>query len=200
MKLRLSIALACLLLISQTTFAQSPRVSDLATSAPMPSPTWDTSLQGKWTYRSYRNRADIVVNNDDPAVVALVPLLGQGATTAAYWLKAYNLIFGEGVMTYDPPVGNTLTGNFDMGGGYVLDLKGTMQTLPSGDIEIVVFGTGRPGTKTDNWEYDYRATTTPKWPSGINQVPSLVGTVIRAKPHDGGAAGVVASFVAIKQQ
>jgi hypothetical protein len=74
-----------------------------------------------------------------------------------------------------------------------------MQTSSAGDITIEVFGTGRSGTKTDNWEYDYRAATTPKWPNGVNQVPTLVGTVIRAKPHDGGAAGVVASFIAIKQ-
>jgi hypothetical protein len=85
-----------------------------------------------------------------------------------------------------------------MGGGLVLDLKGTMQTTPSGDIGIVVIGTGRSGTKTDGWEYDYQATTTPKWPNGVDQVPTLVGTVIRAKPHNGAPAGVVASFIAIK--
>jgi hypothetical protein len=102
-------------------------------------------------------------------------------------------------MTFDPPIANSVTGNFDMGGGYVLDLKGTMQTSSSGDIAVEIFGTGRAGTKTENWEYDYKASTTPKWPNGVNQVPSLVGTVIRAKPHDGGAAGVVASFIAIKQ-
>ena len=86
-----------------------------------------------------------------------------------------------------------------MGGGYVLDLKGTMQTTGSGDTYVEIFGTGRAGTKTDNWEYDYRGWTTPKWPNGVNQVPSIVGTVIRAKPHDGGAAGVVASFIAVKR-
>jgi hypothetical protein len=162
--------------------------------------TWDSSLPGKWTYRSYRNRADIVVNGDpDPSAQALTPIYGQGVPTAVSALKALNLIFGEGAMTFDVPAGNSVTGNFDMGGGYVLDLKGTMQTSTSGDIAIVVFGTGRTGTPTENWEYDYRASTTPKWPNGVNQVPSLVGTVIRAKPHDGGAAGVVASFVAVKQ-
>jgi hypothetical protein len=96
-------------------------------------------------------------------------------------------------------VGDALTGNLDMGGGYVLDFKGTTQTAPSGDISIFVIGTGRAGTKTENWEYDYKATTTPKWPNGVNQVPTLVGTVIRAKPHNGAPAGVVASFIAIKR-
>jgi hypothetical protein len=179
--------------------AQSPHPSALSSTAPA-KPDWDTSLPGKWTYRSYINRADILVNADpDPAVQALTPIFGSGAATAASSLKALNLIFGEGVMTFDPPAGNSLTGNFDMGGGYVLDLKGTARTSASGDITIDIVGTGRPGTKTDNWEYDYKATTTPKWPNGVGQVPTLVGTVIRAKPHDGAPAGVVASFIAIKQ-
>jgi hypothetical protein len=181
-------------------FAQSPRAMPVIANASLSKPVWDASLAGKWTYRSYLNRADILVNGDpDPAVQALAPIFGQGVTTAASSLTALNLIFGEGVFTFDPPTGNSLKGNFDMGGGYVLDLKGTMQVSASGDITVELFGTGRAGTKTDNWEYDYRAVTTPKWSNGVNQVPTLVGTVIRAKPHDGGAAGVVASFIAIKQ-
>jgi hypothetical protein len=164
-----------------------------------PTPSWDTSLAGQWTYRSYRNNATVLVNADtDPAVQALTPIYGDGVTTAASAMKALNLVFGEGIITFDPPAGNSLTGNLDMGGGFVLDLKGTMQTSASGDIDIVVIGTGRAGTKTENWEYDYRASTTPKWPYGIDQVPALVGTVIRAKPHGSSAAGFVASFIAIK--
>lgn len=163
--------------------------------------TWNTSLPGKWTYRSYLNRADIMVGADPgPTVQALDPIYGQGnAATASQALKALNLVFGEGVMTFDQPSGNNVTGTFDMGGGFVLDLKGTMQTTPAGDIAVELFGTGRPSTPTDGWEYDYRATTTPKWPNGIDQVPCLVGTVIRAKPHGTAKAGVVASFIAIKQ-
>jgi hypothetical protein len=161
--------------------------------------SWDTSLTGQWTYRSYRNDAGVLVNADaDRAVQALTAIYGDGVTTAASALKALNLVFGEGIMTFDPPAGSALTGNLDMGGGYVLDFKGTTQTAPSGDVSITVIGTGRAGTKTDGWEYDYKATTTPKWPNGVNQVPTLVGTVIRAKPHNGAPAGVVASFIAIK--
>jgi hypothetical protein len=164
-----------------------------------PRANWDTSLAGQWTYRSYRNDAGVLVNADaDPAVQALTPIYGDGATTAASAMKALNLVFGEGIFTFDPPTGNSFTGNLDMGGGFVLDLKGTMQTSAAGDIDIVVFGTGRAGTKTENWEYDYKATTTPKWPNGVDQVPTLVGTVIRAKPHGNAPAGFVASFIAIK--
>jgi hypothetical protein len=169
--------------------------------AATPATAWDTSLPGKWTYRSYRNRADIIVGADpDPAVKALDPIYGQGnAATASSALKALNLVFGEGIMTLDQTSGNNVTGTFDMGGGFILDLKGTMQVAASGDITVELFGTGRPATPTDNWEYDYKATTTPKWPNGINQIPCLVGTVIRAKPHGTAKSGYVASFVAIKQ-
>jgi len=51
----------------------------------------------------------------------------------------------------------------------------------------------------DNWEYDYKASMTPKWSNGIDQIRSLVGTVIRAKLHGEAKAGYVASFVSIKQ-
>jgi hypothetical protein len=164
-----------------------------------PQATWDTSPAGQWTYRSYRDDAGVLVNADaPPAVQALTAIYGDGVTTAAAALKALNLVFGEGIITFDPPAADALTGNLDMGGGYVLDFKGTTQTTPSGDISIAVIGTGRAGTKTENWEYDYKATTTPKWPNGVNQVPTLVGTVVRAKPHNGAPAGVVASFIAIK--
>jgi hypothetical protein len=163
--------------------------------------TWNTSLPGKWTYRSYRNRADVIVGADpDSAIQALDPIYGKGnAATASSALKSLDLVFGEGVMAFDQPSGNNVTGTFDMGGGYVLDLKGTMQTTAAGDIAVELYGTGRSGTPTDNWEYDYKATTTPKWPNGVDQIPCLVGTVIRAKPHGTAKAGYVASFIAIKQ-
>jgi hypothetical protein len=174
----------------------------VVTKAAAANAKWDTSLPGKWTYRSYLNRADIMVGADpDPAVKALDPIYGQGnAGTASQAVTALNLVFGEGVMSFDQPSGNNVTGTFDMGGGFVLDLKGTMQTTAAGDIAVELYGTGRPNTPTDNWEYDYKATTTPKWPNGIDQVPTLVGTVIRAKPHGTSKAGFVASFIAIKQQ
>jgi hypothetical protein len=191
--------IACLLISPGVAPAQNKSQLMSAPAAAAPPATWDTSLAGKWTYRSYLNRADVIVWDDpDPAVKNLAALFGQGST-ANNAAKALGLIFGEGIMTFDPPSGNNVTGNFDMGGGFVLDLKGTLQTSGAGDITVELFGTGRPNTPTANWEYDYRATTTPKWPNGVNQVPTLVGTVIRAKPHDGGAAGVVASFIAIKR-
>jgi hypothetical protein len=199
MKKALCLWVACLLIPPEVSVAQTKSKLIFAPTAAGSTASWDSSLTGKWTYRSYLNRADIVVGDDpEPAVRNLAAMFGQGST-ANNAAKALSLIFGEGVMTFDPPSGNTITGNFDMGGGYVLDLKGTMQATGSGDVAVELFGTGRAGTPTANWEYDYKASTTPKWPNGVNQIPTLVGTVIRAKPHDGGAAGVTASFIAIKQ-
>jgi hypothetical protein len=172
-----------------------------AASEALPTANTDASIAGKWTYRSYRNRADIIVNADaEPAVKNLSGIYGQEVETANSALKALSLVFGEGIMTFDPPSGNAISGNLDMGGGYVLDLKGTIQPSAGTDVLVLeIFGTGRAGTPTENWEYDYKAFTTPKWPNGINQIPAFVGTVIRAKPHGSSPAGVVASFVSIKQ-
>jgi hypothetical protein len=191
------------LLLCGTAFglAQTRNDKVLLENVSSPASSWDTSIPGKWTYRSYLNRADVLVNaNPDPAVQALDPIYGQGnAGTASAALKALNLVFGEGLMIFGQPSANNIAGTVDFGGGFVLDLKGTMQTTAAGDIAVDLVGTGRPGTPTDNWEYDYKATTTPKWPNGIGQIPTLVGTVIRAKPHGTAKAGVVASFIAIKQ-
>jgi len=79
----------------------------------------------------------------DPAVQALTTIYGDGVTTAAAALKALNLAFGEGVMAFGAPTGKFFTGTLDMGGGFVLDLTGTMQISPSGDIFII--GNGRGG-------------------------------------------------------
>jgi hypothetical protein len=139
-------------------------------------PAYASTLAGKWTYRSYVNTTDLVGNDKDNALA---------------------IIFGEGVYACDPPSGTALTGTLDMGGGFVLDLKGTVaQTAP---LSVAISGFGRAGTPTDGWEYDYNAALAYQWPNGVNQTPALVGNVIRAKPHDGGAAGFVASFVAVKQ-
>ncbi|HEV2955487.1 MAG TPA: hypothetical protein VGX95_05175 [Xanthobacteraceae bacterium] len=135
-------------------------------------------LAGKWTYRSYRNSSDLV--GDDPD-------------------KAARLIFGEGVFTLATPSTTTVRGNLDMGGGYVLDLNGTVMPAGAAPLTVSMVGTGRTGTPTAGWEYDYFAFLAHQWPNGVGQIPALVGTVIRAKPHNGAPAGVTASFIAVKQ-
>jgi hypothetical protein len=152
----------------------TPESTAAATKTAMPA---DASiLAGKWTYRSYVNTAALVDDDKD---------------------KALAIIFGEGVYAFDPLSGTALTGTLDMGGGYVLDLKGTVTQTAL--LSVAISGYGRAGTPTAGWEYDYNASLAYQWPNGVNQTPALVGSVIRAKRHNGGAAGVVASFIAVKQ-
>lgn len=142
------------------------------------SPT-TSSLAGRWTYRSYFN---------DPTMV------GDDAD------KALALIFAEAVFTFEIPTSSTLKGTIEWSSGG-LDLRGTIEPNGKGGAPLLeIVGTGRPGTSTAGWEYDYQAELAYQWPTGVNQVPALLGTVMRAKAHDGGAAGLVASFIAVKQQ
>lgn len=133
-------------------------------------------LAGKWTYRSYVNSTALVSHDKD---------------------KALAIIFGEGTCSFDPPAGASFTGTLDMGNGRVLDLKGRItQTAP---LSVAIAGYGRAGTPTEGWEYDYSASLAYQWPAGVEQAPALLGSVIRAKAHGSGPAGVVASFIAVKQ-
>ena len=137
-----------------------------------------STLAGKWTYRSFLN--DPAPVGDDPNKLAA-------------------LLFAEAVFTFELPSSSTLKGTIDWTGGG-LDLQGTVKPDPAGDgASVEIVGTGRAGTGTAGWEYDYNARLAHTWPNGIDQVPALVGTVIRAKPHNGSPAGVVASFIAVKQ-
>jgi hypothetical protein len=139
------------------------------------------ALAGKWTYRSFLN--DPALIGDDPVIAAK---------------KLYDMLFAEAVFTFEIPTDTTLVGKIDWTGGG-LDLKGTIR---QGDgVPIVeIIGTGRPYTDTAGWEYDYHGQLAYTWPNGVNQMPAIVGNVIRAKPHgEGNPAGVVASFIAVKQ-
>jgi hypothetical protein len=138
------------------------------------------SLAGKWTYRSFFN---------DPVQVLADPNPGD---------KLLSLMFAEAVFTFQIPDDTTLKGAIDWTGGG-LDLQGEISS--QGDaLTVHIIGNGRPGTGTENWEYDYHAALAFQWPNGVKQVPAIVGTVLRAKPHgDGNPAGVTASFIAVKQ-
>jgi hypothetical protein len=136
------------------------------------------ALEGTWTYRSFHN-------NPNP--------VGGDAE------RALGLIFAEAVFTFEKPGGDVLQGAIDWPGGG-LDLKGTVKPDPTtGSVVVELVGSGRPNTSTDGWQYDYYAELAHAWPNGVDQVPALVGSVIRAKPHGAAAAGYTASFIAVKQ-
>jgi hypothetical protein len=140
----------------------------------------DTVLPGKWTYRSFHNRAALVNGNAQAAL---------------------DLIFAEAVFTFalEGATGLNVRGTLDWQGGG-LDIAGTVKVATAAaPLTVELIGTGRPNSPTAGWEYDYRANLAYHWPHGVDQVAALVGTVIRAKPHDGEPAGYVASFIAVKQ-
>jgi hypothetical protein len=134
-------------------------------------------LAGKWTYRSFHNRPALVGDNAKAAL---------------------DLIFAEAVFTFEVS-GTSLKGAIDWDGGG-LDLKGQIRPASGhAPLSVAIVGSGRPKSSTDGWEYDYRGSLAYQWPNGVDQVPALVGTVIRAKPHGKEPAGYVASFIAVKQ-
>jgi hypothetical protein len=136
------------------------------------------SIGGKWTYRSFHNNPDLI--GDDTK-------------------KALALYFAEAVFTFKVSARTKLTGTIDWDGGG-LDLKGTIiPATARAPLIVSIVGTGRPKSQTDGWEYDYHGYLAYKWPKGVKQVPALVGTLIRAKPHGSAPAGYVASFIAVKQ-
>ena len=142
--------------------------------------TDNLSIAGTWTYRSFRNTTEFV----------------EGEAT-----RALALIFGEGVFTFEVPAGVNVRGTFELGGGFALDVTGTVQAgTPDAPLTVHLIGAGREATPTAGWEYDYHGFVAFQWPNAVNQTPALVGSVIRAKPHNGAPAGFVASFIAVKQQ
>lgn len=136
-------------------------------------------LSGNWTYRSFIN---------DP-----VPVGGDAP-------KALQLIFGEGELSFVSADDQLFKAVLDFGGGAAMDLYGSLVDGHGvSPPALLMTGTGREGTSTAKWVYQYQGYIAPNWAEGVNQVPAIVGTVVRTLPHDGGAAGVVVSFVAVKR-
>ena len=138
-------------------------------------------LSGSWTYRSFN--PTYVTGNLTPQEDAF--LWANGTLTLR---TAPDPTYLEGTIEWQ-------------GGG--LDLNGTVVNWGHYESFDIV-GTGRPRTDTADWEYRYHGIKTPRWPLGlgaVNQGPTVVGSVIRAKPHNGRdrPAGYVGSFTAVKQ-
>ena len=130
------------------------------------------TISGAWTYRSFHNNPQLV--GDDPTKIA-------------------NLLFGEGVLQVTLNQNNTISGTINFGSNYVLDISGTLQ-----NGMITLAGSGRSGTPTSGWLYEYKAYLAPTWSHAVNQRPTLVGTVIRTR-HEPAPAGYTATFIMVKQ-
>src|SRR5215467_1060613 len=85
----------------------------------------------------------------------------------------------------------------------VLDVDGKIdQTHGLGNEMFYLTATGRGGTPTAGWQYDYHGRPGENWAlrdrGRVDRHPTLVGTVIRVKPHGESRAGEVLSFIAVK--
>ncbi|MHC8380700.1 hypothetical protein [Pseudomonas sp. LB3P14] len=133
---------------------------------------------GKWTYRSFLNNP--ALTDGDPEKLAA-------------------LLFAEGVWTVEDTANGTFIGELGFGSNALMDLKGVITPAHNGVPDHVhIEGSGRPGTSTQDYFYDYDGSLTEHWPNGVNQVSAITGSVIRMKPHNGAPAGLVASFIAVK--
>lgn len=113
----------------------------------------------------------------------------------SYLNDAAQSLFGEGDMQLSAnDQDQSVTGTLNMD-GLMMDLKGTALDAYT---SIHLKGFGRDGTPTAGWKYDYQFALAYRWPNGVNQVPSFVGSVIRVVPHGKAAAGVVASAIAVR--
>jgi hypothetical protein len=134
-------------------------------------------LTGKWTYRSYRNSPDLIGENPRAALA---------------------LILEEGVLDLELSDDSQVRGGLGMQTGLALRLNGNL--LPGDPAAFFIIGLGIDGTPTEGWRYDYRGVVGYRWPRGIAQVQSLLGTVVRVNAHGPTApAGVTASFIAVRQ-
>lgn len=134
-------------------------------------------ITGHWTYRSFHNDPTPVGGNPD---------------------KALGLFFAEARFDLDVSATGALSGVIDWGSGG-LDLSGTVEAGPNDLVSVAMTGEGRPGSQTEGWRYGYDGWLAHRWPEGIAQVPAIVGSVTRLKPHGGAPAGYVASFIAVRR-
>ena len=133
-------------------------------------------LLGTWTYRSFLSNPDLKADFD-------------------------SLEFGRGIIEIIPAEMQTVNGRI-YGPGWQLDLTGSINY---GDPFSLRFqGKGVVGEA--QWMYDYLGYLVPNWMNGQQQVPALVGSIVRAIPHPTGPngkstapAGVVAQWIAVKQ-
>ncbi len=128
-------------------------------------------LFGTWAYRSFLRDKDLSTPFD-------------------------NLRFGAGTMVLEDAGNGVIQGSLG-GSGWSLDLQGHWT---DGDPNMMkVTGSGEIGGEL--WVYDYLGYLAPAWPDGVEEVPSILGSIIRTEPHSGGTApaGFVASWYGVKQ-
>lgn len=105
----------------------------------------------------------------------------------------YKLKFGEGLMTITQKENGDFTGDFDMGNNYLMTLEGTVYEDGT-NTNFKMRAIGVDTTPTKGWIYDYQGIVVPDWPNGVDQILTVVGSVIRVVDHGTSKAGVTATF------
>jgi hypothetical protein len=137
-------------------------------------------LAGKWTYRAFKNDWQVVGDN---AAAALA------------------LISSEGVLDFDEAQDGRFRGALGMAPGYALVLSGEVDVASGAPPGFTIHGNGIEGTPTEGWRYEYRGVFGYSWPEAVDQLPSLVGTVMRVAAHGPlNPAGYTASFIAVRRR
>ena len=133
-------------------------------------------LVGTWTYRSFLSNPDLSADFD-------------------------SLEFGRGNIRIDSTPSEQFKGLI-YGPGWQLRLNGS--TTYGNPFCVRFQGKGVVGGA--EWIYDYIGYLVRDWPNGVEQVPALVGSIVRTIPHPTGPngqstapAGVVAQWIAVKQ-
>jgi hypothetical protein len=135
-------------------------------------------LTGYYTYRSFLNRPDPTGDFNEIR-------FGQGELFL--WVSPDGTVRGTLGFPADP-----LAAEKDF-----LDVTGRVTGWSPAALELE--GIGRPGTPTEEFDYKYQVALAPSLPEAVGQRLTLIGTVVRAKPHGSAPAGATASVVAVQR-
>jgi len=130
-------------------------------------------LVGHWTYRSFINDPEISRDFN-------------------------NLEFGRGELVIEDFTPGTFDGRLIFGDTYQFKLSGSSSF---GNPFTLRFQGVGDTADSQGQIYDYVGYLVPVWPNGVNQRFTLVGSIVRTVPHNGGKAkvGVVASWIALRR-
>jgi hypothetical protein len=134
-----------------------------------------TFLNGTWTYRSLLNDTAWQTDFDSlefaAAIMGLKPAGKDSVSGLLYWAE-------------NPYQGLKITGK------YFYDDTTLCYSLT---------GVGDKSLGTEGWQYNYQGYVVPHWAVGVNQADVLVGSTVRAKPHSGEPAGIVATTYMVRR-
>ncbi len=113
------------------------------------------AFAGVWTYRSFLNNPTLT--SGDPQKLAA-------------------LLFAEGTWTVRDAEPTVFEGELIFGAGFLMDLKGVVTPAASTrPAHAHITGSGRDGTASASYFYNYDGSLTEHWPNGLGQVAAHHG-------------------------